>query len=285
LAIHHLHDGQLANARAEAMRLMELGHEYQDARAEAFSHWLNGWIAFQDFAYDAAMDHAEQCLRTAITAADQMIGLGLKGLLLSMTGRPQEGLRMLRQVHAAALSRGDMHLVAAFDPGLGAALILAGLPQAGLAHLRLAIARRKRDGYAIMESYGHLVMGELHVKLASRHERSAKLLANMRLLDKLVLVQHVVLARWYARVHLRIAARNPRWCGNSAAKIRIEIAQAVLKRPRWLSDAAAQSLVQARQAALEANMPGVSKFADSALEGVRASAGHTQVRAVKSNAV
>ena len=225
--------------------------------------WLNGWIAVQDMRFDAALRHADQSLQTAVTAADRLVGIGLKGLVLSLSGQPKDGLRMLRETHAAASERGDMNLVSAVDMPLGVALILAGAPRAGFAHLRTAIARRKRDGYDAMAMFGHLVMGELYVRLATRDRKTPTPKISLR--DRLSITPHILFARRRARKHLQIAARSKRWDAASAGRIRINIVLATLKLSRRPSPAAAAMLEQARDAASEAGLFGLAQAADDTL--------------------
>jgi len=271
LALHYMQDGQLRRAHTEAKRLIDLGREHKDARSEAFGHWLNGWIALQDFRYGDAMNHAGQSLAAAVTIADQLVGSGLKGVLLTLSGNPQEGLQMVRRAHAAASDRGDMNLVSALDMPLGFALILTGALRAGLSQLHAAIARRRRDGNTAMARYGHLVMGELHVRMATRQKSAINIAGNnISLLDRLALAPHVVFARQYARWHLRIAAGNRRWQATSAGHIRIWVAYATLALSRHSTrSAGALGLAQARDAASEAGLPGVAQAADAVLQSFK----------------
>lgn len=269
LALHHLQSGELVLAREAARELAEQGRLYEDTRAQSFAHWLLGWIHAQDRQLEAAMRHAEQSISTAVTEVDRKVGLGLKGAMLALTGRPAEGLDILLPARAEAAAQQDMNLVAALDPAIGVALILAGRIRQGIQWIDAATLRRDRDGYAAMAYYGRLLIGEIYVSMLSKPRTAAtRTKARLSVRDFLFLAWVMPMAQRRAERSLKAAARNPRWRETSAAHVRIQICHGLIACHRNNAGAARDLLTRARATALAGGYTGLEQAAAAALATV-----------------
>ncbi|HJS87793.1 MAG TPA: AAA family ATPase [Acetobacteraceae bacterium] len=280
LAIHHLHDGELAPAHRAALELAEQGRLYDDARARSFAHWLMGWIGAQDRQFAAAMQHAELSLSSAVTEADRQVGLGLKGTVLALTGQPAEGLALLLATRSAAAAQQDMNLATALDAPIGVALMMTGKIRAGIRWIEAATRQREQDGYVALTYYGRLVLGEIYVSLLARKGRSARTSVRVSVRDLLFLLRVLPIARRRAERYLREAACNPRWRETSAAQARIQISLGVIAHRSGDADAARALLSRARDTARAGGYTGLERKAAALLEAVplTAKSGRTAFR-------
>ncbi len=261
LAIHHLTDGDLSRARGVAADLERQGERFSDPRAQSFAQWLVGWILLQDLQFEAAMALAEQSLHSAVTDVDRTVGIGLKGALLALTGRPQEALALLLPTHADVTARGDLNHAAAIEPAIGVAMILSGRLLAGLRFIDRARRRRQADGCIGMAFYCQLVMGEVHAALAAARPAPVATGPAARLLLRCLRP----VARRRALHHLAAAARNRRWGSNSAAQVRIRIARAMLPAGRGVPPARIL-LSEAHAIAAASGYHGLANAAATALD-------------------
>jgi class 3 adenylate cyclase len=273
LAIHRLYTGELAAARAAAHELSRQGEARNDARARGFALWLLGWVEFYEENYAAAMKCAEASVRAVMTQGDRLVGEGLKGAVLAVTGRAAEALAILLPIRDFCVVNDDHHLITAIDPPIGVAWLRAGRFGKGVRWLRNAIRERERAGYVTAAFYGHLVLGEVYVQIALRQNALSwtTLLRNLGF----ILTTAPLAARRAERC-FRIAAANPRWGEHDAARIRIAIGEALLCRRRGDWERARQHLLAAHAAARAGGYAALLNKIDAALEAMPAPASLTQ---------
>ena len=164
LALYKQRCGRPLEARDLASRVLELGRSARDPRTIAMG--LNLW-AGQNFAeerYEEALQNAEEAFRLSPDPLDRLIARGLKGGILAMMGRPQEGLEIYAQVREESLA--DFGWAARlFEPYHAMVMVLAGKMAAGVRWIEDCIRRFAESGNETDPAFGHLILGEIYLQM------------------------------------------------------------------------------------------------------------------------
>ena len=133
----YLYRGLVKDARAIAIRLLAAKEASGDPRAIGFANWILGWIAVVGGLPEAAVAHADECLRLAIAPFDHLQGEIIKTVAAIFSGRGREGLAQIELLNGEFERLGALYNVLEGPRGSGSDRIRT--------HLRGDQSHRARD--------------------------------------------------------------------------------------------------------------------------------------------
>jgi tetratricopeptide (TPR) repeat protein len=199
-----------------------------------------------DERYPEALELAEEALRLSPSPADRLTTLAAKGAALARMGRAREGVEILREVRREIIEGDRLTLLLGVDLPYGAALALAGEMDAGVRVLEQAITRFTVWGTDSPPAFGHMILGEIYVRMVQGGTRIPlrTLLGNLGF----VLRSRPFAAR-RARRHLEEGIRITRSVGVPAILARCLLNLGVLDSAQKRHQEAARHLAEALQVA------------------------------------
>ncbi len=171
LALHKLTSGRYLDARALGERLLELGRRAGAPRATAMGLHVLAFVDVYDERYEEAIEHADEALRLAPDPADRLMARAARGAALALMGRTEEGLASLREVRGELAGGEYLVLLLGVEFPYGAALARAGQVAAGVRWIEDAIRQFSDWGNESVPAFGHMLLGEIHLRMGLREER------------------------------------------------------------------------------------------------------------------
>jgi class 3 adenylate cyclase/tetratricopeptide (TPR) repeat protein len=171
LAVHAAMLGRPDEGRETGRRLVELGRAAGDPRTTAMGLYALAYVNAGDERFEEALAQADEAERLSPDPMDQLTARGARGTILALTGQPQEGLALLREVRRETLA-GDFHsLLLGLDIPYGMAMILAGELGAGVRWIEAAMGRFAAWGNGTGVALGHIGLGEIYLQMVLRQAR------------------------------------------------------------------------------------------------------------------
>jgi DNA-binding NtrC family response regulator/tetratricopeptide (TPR) repeat protein len=171
LALHKLTSGRYGEARELGVRLLELGRGASASRTMAMGLHALAFVNVYDERYEEAIAHAEEALRVAPDPADRLMGRAARGAALALMGRAEEGLENLREVRGELAGGEYLVLLLGVEFPYGAAMVRAGQIAAGVRWIEDAIRRFAGWGNESVPAFGHMFLGEIHLRMSLREEK------------------------------------------------------------------------------------------------------------------
>ncbi|MDP5216971.1 adenylate/guanylate cyclase domain-containing protein [Ruegeria sp. 2205SS24-7] len=267
IASSYMHRGQIDKARKHAAELYAVGQRKDDPRIEAFSSWLHGWLDIQEERFQQAMDHADNCKRSALTTADRLVGKMVEGSARTLSGDPNEGRKILQNIHDKATKLGDKNMLSGVEPMLGVAIVLTGDLTAGMRWLKACAAERDRVGYKGGSYFTKLVMAEVYMRLYLRQGQLpiGKIIRN---LPYIVFV--IPSAGRRAEQLFREVEKSGQYDYPSITHVRVNLGLGLIHQKRKHIEKAREYLNEARLVAKELNATALLNKTEEAIASLEA---------------
>ncbi|GIX49238.1 MAG: hypothetical protein KatS3mg131_3449 [Candidatus Tectimicrobiota bacterium] len=171
LALHATFRGHFAQALAYGEQTLDLGRRAGDPRTRAMGLWAQAWALVFEERFAEALAKAEEAARLSPHPVDRLAARGAQGAALALMGQSQEGLALLAEVRRQLAAGEQMFLATGVDVPYGAAQVLAGHWRAGVRWIHEAMQRSAAWGNTTQAMLGHLILGEIYLRMALRQER------------------------------------------------------------------------------------------------------------------
>ena len=172
IAWDYLTRGLMQEAEQWARRLVSSGRERDDGRALGLAYWTLAWIDVSNDRYDSAILNADECLRTAVTPWDEVVGAIAKATA-TLFNRDVQGLTRIQELRRWASEHGTRYADVAMEGALAVGLILSGRVSEGIKFLESAIAARDADGFRSMAAWNRITLAEIYLEILTARERPA----------------------------------------------------------------------------------------------------------------
>ena len=161
----YFYRGLVRDAREIAIRLIASGEERNDPRAIGVTNWILGWIDMVSGAPEAAIAHADDCLRVAIAPFDRLQGAAVKAVANIFMGRTREGLAEIDALNSEFERLGALYSV--LQGPRGAALIALGQISQGVGVIEQYIAQRDAAGDHTAAAFARIPLAEIYIQILS----------------------------------------------------------------------------------------------------------------------
>jgi hypothetical protein len=248
------------DANSNATRLIVSGKERNDPRALALANLILAWTNALIDAPDTAMLHADECVKTAITPIDRLLGAYAKAISRILQGSAQQGLVELDATDAELERLGFLY---AIQPGpRGAALAMLGQISKGIQVLKRHVAKCKTTGDQSGAAWARIILAEIYIQIVSGKEKPSisVLLANLR-----TIVGAIAFGAGRARALLMEAAAFPMLSERGVIVARINFDLGVLSALKRKKAEARVYFEKARFAAEEQDADRLLQRIDAAL--------------------
>jgi len=247
IAWNYMHRGLVVEAGDWARRLETFGQERQDPRSAAMALWLFGWLNIVAENYAVAVNHGEECARTALTPFDRMVGNQVTGIAQILAGQIADGVNTVQRHREEALRNGWYFSALGTEAPLGVAMAMTGELAKSVRWMEALIERCETEyGYRVYADLARLYLAEIYLAvLQSRAKPPLRvLLANLRFLATVKRV-----ARKKAAALLNSALRNEQFHEQGVLRSRVEFNLGLLQKLLNQKDSARDHLMRARMAA------------------------------------
>jgi class 3 adenylate cyclase/tetratricopeptide (TPR) repeat protein len=168
VAWDYFYRGLAAEAREIAIRLITSGEERDDPRAIGVANWILGWIDLVSGTPEAAIAHADECLRVAVTPFDRMQGAAVKAVSSIFLGRTREGLSEIDALNTEFERLGALYSV--LEQPRGVALVVLGQVSEGVGVIERYIAQRDAAGDHTAAAFARIPLAEIYIQILSRKQ-------------------------------------------------------------------------------------------------------------------
>jgi class 3 adenylate cyclase/tetratricopeptide (TPR) repeat protein len=214
----YFYRGLVKDARAIAVSLMASGEKSGDPRAIGFANWILGWINAVSGSPEAALDHADECLKLAIAPFDRLQGEVIRAVAAVFSGRAREGLAQIEALNAEFTRLGALYNV--LEGPRGVALIETGRVSEGVRLLERTIAAGEAAGDRSLAAFVRILLAEVYIEILTGG-RKASAAAILRNLPALARVRLTGARR--ARALLEKAAAHRQLSDRGVAIARIDL--------------------------------------------------------------
>jgi class 3 adenylate cyclase/tetratricopeptide (TPR) repeat protein len=150
---------------------IEMGRSENYAGAIGFGSTCAAYVTGASEEFDRAISYAEDGERMAGGIVDKMINQAMKGLSLTLCGRPAEGLALLQDIRRRLNEMCYYSLFNIVDMPIGLALASVGDLAKGVAWLEQAALNHTRTGNSHGAAVTHFVTGEIYRQMATGAEK------------------------------------------------------------------------------------------------------------------
>jgi class 3 adenylate cyclase/tetratricopeptide (TPR) repeat protein len=157
--------GLMKDAQTWAQKLKEAGQERGDGRAVGFAHLTMAWLAILDGRYNEGLEHAEMCLKVAVTQFDRVYGDAAKATATIFTGRLDAGLRELLELRRLAIESGLHYAAAGMHGPAGVGLVLTGRMAEGIRLIKSSIENADATGDCGVGFWNRIFLAEIIIEL------------------------------------------------------------------------------------------------------------------------
>jgi len=171
VAWEEFHQGRVNDARESARALMQVGRRLDDPRSTGLGLCVLALIAFVSDAYAEALEYSEQSIALAVTPFERETALNIKGCVLILLRRTDEGLAVLEAFRRRCFADGDLYSLTTSDAILGVAKVIQGDIGEGIRLLEEAISKRESEGYRAAADWYRLFLGEVYLQITERNEK------------------------------------------------------------------------------------------------------------------
>jgi class 3 adenylate cyclase len=170
LASDYLFRGLIKQAREVAMQLIASGEKRGDPRALGQANLVLGYIDM--IGHDdpvAAKEHAEECLRVAVTPNERRRGALVIAISKIFLGRAREGLTEIKALNSIFERSGSLYLVQTAPQG--AALAMLGRISEGIRVIEHEVAQSDAVGYQFRATWGRIILAEIYIQILTGKEK------------------------------------------------------------------------------------------------------------------
>jgi len=207
LALNDISFGRYQSARTICAEVLELGRSAGAPRVLAMASFMAAHVSVFDERYQEALEQAEECLRYSSNPLDHTTARAAKGAALAFMGRTREGFEMLREVRRELVAGDWLFVLTTLDIPFGAAMVLDGRMAAGVRWIEQSIERFTQWGTVWTAAFGHMVLGEIYLRLIAPEQKPS---VRVLLKNLPFLLKALPGARRHARRHLEQAVRITR---------------------------------------------------------------------------
>lgn len=168
LTLYRITRGHNGAARVAADSLVALGQRAQEIRTRAMGLHALAFVDFADEQYDDAIARAEESRRISPDSLDRLLADAARGVALTLSGRGEEGLEVLDNVRRELITGDLLALLLATEIPHGIAMVITGQLGEGVRWIEAAMERFRTWGNDMTLAFGHLVLGELYLRLTVR---------------------------------------------------------------------------------------------------------------------
>ena len=158
----YFYRGLIKDARHVATQLIASGEASGDPRAIGFANWILGWISVIGGFPEAAIAHADECLRVAIAPFDRLQGEIIRAVAAILSGS-SDGLAQIEMLNAEFERLGALYNVMEGPRGL--ALIENGRIREGIGLLERAIVAREAAGDRTSAGFVRILLAEVYIQI------------------------------------------------------------------------------------------------------------------------
>ena len=243
VAWEEFHQGRMNEARDSARELMEVGRRLDDPRSTGLGLCVFALIALLSDAYTEALEYSEQSIAVAVTPFDRETSLNIKGCVLALLRRTEEGLAVLEPFRRRCFADGDLYSLTTCDAIIGVAQVIQGNVGRGIRSLQEAISKRESEGYRAAADWYRLFLGEVYLQILERNERVPlpTLLRNLP-----ALLNAMTTASSRVRAMMKQVLANPRFHPAGHMAGRAQMILGLLYKIKGKPAAAQQHLSEAR---------------------------------------
>lgn len=171
VAWEEFHQGRMNDARDSARALMQVGRQLDDPRSTGLGLCVFALIALLSDAYAEALEYSEQSIALAVTPFERETALNIKGCVLILLRRTDEGLSVLEGFRRRCLADGDLYSLTTSDAILGVSKVMQGKIREGVRLLEEAISKRESEGYRAAADWYRLFLGEVYLQIIEGNEK------------------------------------------------------------------------------------------------------------------
>ncbi|MBK5650678.1 MAG: AAA family ATPase, partial [Rhizobium sp.] len=208
VAWEEFHQGRMNDARDSARALMEVGQRLDDPRSTGLGLCVLALIAMLSDAYLEALEFSEQSISLAVTPFDRETALNIKGCVLALLRRTEEGLSILEAFRNRCAVDGDLYSLTTSDAILGVSKVIQGDISKGIRLLKEAISKRENEGYRAAADWYRLFLGEVYLQIIEGKE---KVPLKILLRNLLTLLKVMGTASPSIRILMESLLANPRF--------------------------------------------------------------------------
>jgi class 3 adenylate cyclase/tetratricopeptide (TPR) repeat protein len=256
----YLYRGLIKDARDIALRLIASEEAAGDPRAIGFANWILGWINIIGGSPQAALEHADECLRVAIAPFDRLQGEIIKATAAILSGRAGEGLPKLEALNVEFERLGALYSV--LDSPRGLAMIEIGRVAEGVRLIEHTIAAREASGDRTLAGFARILLAEVYIQILARGRKApaAVIIKNLP-----TLATARVLGARRAGALLEAAASHAQFSRQGAVIARIDFDRGLLFEMRGKRVEARSCFERARDLSEEQGIVPLRKRAEAAL--------------------
>jgi class 3 adenylate cyclase/tetratricopeptide (TPR) repeat protein len=171
VAWEEFHQGRMNDARHSARALMQVGRNLDDPRSTGLGLCVLALISLLSDAYAEALEYSEQSIALAVTPFDRETALNIKGCVLTLLRRTDEGWTILESFRRRCFVDGDLYSLTTSDGILGVSKVIQGDISAGIRWLEGAISKRESEGYLAAADWYRLFLGEVYLQIIAGDEK------------------------------------------------------------------------------------------------------------------
>ena len=173
LCVDCLERGHIAEAEKWAQQLLDFGRQTGFGPAVSFGLMFLALCHASHEQFEPARELSEEAIGRSVTDIERANGLAVKGVVLMLQGQFDEARDLLGHVRKVAHEDSFQVLLTSVEIPYGAALVFSGDTKAGLSVLENAIEMFSEWRNARMVAWAHLVLGEIHLHMATSGEDPA----------------------------------------------------------------------------------------------------------------
>lgn len=171
VAWEEFHQGRMNEARDSARDLMEVGRLLDDPRSTGLGLCVLALIALLSDAYVEALEYSEQSIAVATTPFERETALNIKGCVLVLLRRTEDGLMLLDAFRRRCFADGDLYSLTTSDAIIGVSKVILGNIAEGIRLLEQAISKRESEGYWAAADWYRLFLGDVYLQIIEGNEK------------------------------------------------------------------------------------------------------------------
>ena len=175
IAFDYLYRGLFKEAKETARKLIQAEEVHNDPRALGLASQVLGYIEVVANDPLAAMAHADDCVRAAVTPYDRLQGEAIKAMSSILMGRARDGLEALDAVYSVFERLGLRYSI--LNGPRGVALVMLGQVSEGIHLIEQQVLRFDELGHVAAGAWDRIILAEIYIEvLSSKHKPSISVL-------------------------------------------------------------------------------------------------------------
>jgi hypothetical protein len=165
----YFYRGLMKETREVAMQLIAIGEKRNDPRAIGQANMLLGYAEMFGDNFIAAISHAEECVRVAVTPNERRQGALIKAASRVLLGYAQEELAQIHAINSE-LQNSGMDIAVQHAP-VGVALAMLGQIAEGIRVIEKEIAKSDLAGDQTRGAWHRIILAELFIQILSGKDK------------------------------------------------------------------------------------------------------------------